>query len=175
MKWKLVRIVRTIRRMALPLQQPDAPQPVFAAGGIVYRVTAEQEVEILLIKKRGGYWSLPKGRLKPGETSEAAACREIYEETGIKGRIEAQVRQVNYTVVVKQRRQRKVVTYYLLQATAGTPRPHSREQIIKVRWFPLDVALQRLQRKRLRKVVKRVRLLLRADAPLPPPASSMPV
>lgn len=43
--------------------------------------------EILLIKRgnppRQGQWSLPGGRIEWGETSEAAALRELREETGV--------------------------------------------------------------------------------------------
>jgi 8-oxo-dGTP diphosphatase len=43
--------------------------------------------EILLIKRgnppRQGQWSIPGGRIEWGETSEAAALRELKEETGV--------------------------------------------------------------------------------------------
>lgn len=43
----------------------------------------------ILIAERGGgprkgYWSLPGGKIEPGETAAAAAAREIMEETGLK-------------------------------------------------------------------------------------------
>ncbi|MEV4171548.1 NUDIX domain-containing protein [Nonomuraea sp. NPDC049709] len=42
----------------------------------------------LLLIKRGhppgmGLWSVPGGRLEPGETDEAGVCREVLEETGL--------------------------------------------------------------------------------------------
>ena len=44
--------------------------------------------DVLLIKRgkppREGQWSIPGGRIEPGETEEDAALRELMEETGIK-------------------------------------------------------------------------------------------
>lgn len=54
-------------------------EQVMAAGGIV-----ECGGEVLLIK-RHGKWDLPKGKIEKGETVEAAAIREVEEETGCKG------------------------------------------------------------------------------------------
>jgi len=46
----------------------------------------------LLLVRRGrppgqGWWSLPGGRLDPGETLEQAVGRELAEETGLSGRV----------------------------------------------------------------------------------------
>jgi 8-oxo-dGTP pyrophosphatase MutT (NUDIX family) len=35
------------------------------------------------LRRHAGQWALPGGRLEPGETSEAAALREIHEEVGL--------------------------------------------------------------------------------------------
>lgn len=50
-----------------------------AAGGIV----RNPEGEVLLIHRRN-MWDLPKGKIDAGEAPEAAAEREIQEETGLK-------------------------------------------------------------------------------------------
>lgn len=43
--------------------------------------------EVLLVRRahppRQGEWSLPGGRIEPGETANAAALRELHEETGV--------------------------------------------------------------------------------------------
>ncbi len=49
-----------------------------AAGGVVFN----EHNEILVIY-RLGYWDLPKGKIDKGENPEAAALREVEEETGI--------------------------------------------------------------------------------------------
>ncbi|GAB3921246.1 hypothetical protein GCM10027613_28410 [Microlunatus endophyticus] len=41
-------------------------------------------------------WSLPKGKLEPGETSPAAAVREVTEETGLRVRLQAPLDSFSY-------------------------------------------------------------------------------
>ena len=43
-------------------------------------------------------WSLPKGKLDPGETWEQAALREIEEETGLRCRLEDELETTHYFV-----------------------------------------------------------------------------
>ena len=49
-----------------------------AAGGVVQN----EKDDILLIRRRG-VWDLPKGKVENGERVEAAAVREVQEETGL--------------------------------------------------------------------------------------------
>ena len=53
---------------------------VEAAGGLVYN----NKREILFIH-RNDKWDLPKGHIDKGESYEAAAVREVEEETGVQG------------------------------------------------------------------------------------------
>ena len=50
-----------------------------SAGGVV----VGPGNKILVVNQNGNSWSLPKGHLEPGEDEEAAATREIFEESGI--------------------------------------------------------------------------------------------
>src|SRR6202165_5784769 len=56
---------------------------VKAAGGLVCRPGPAGLVEVA-VGHRPAYddWSFPKGKLERGETAEAAALREVAEETG---------------------------------------------------------------------------------------------
>jgi ADP-ribose pyrophosphatase YjhB (NUDIX family) len=50
-------------------------------------VIKDQSGRLLLIKRRNdpgaGLWSLPGGRIEPGETDQQAVVREVREETGL--------------------------------------------------------------------------------------------
>ncbi|MFD2090412.1 NUDIX hydrolase [Blastococcus deserti] len=69
--------------MLLTGSEGDEP-PVVACVGAVVRDTAGR---ILLIRRghepHAGLWSLPGGRVEPGETLEQAVRREVREETGL--------------------------------------------------------------------------------------------
>jgi 8-oxo-dGTP diphosphatase len=137
----------------------EHPQ-IVAVGGVVYRCTSHGQVELLLIKKHGGFWTLPKGRIKPDEHPIAAVQREVFEETGLAGAVEDPIREVTYQIIKRGQRCHKVVTYYLFRAEAGTLRPDKHEGIVRVRWFPVPHALDRIQRKRVRKVAYHATTLL---------------
>ncbi|UVK96888.1 NUDIX hydrolase [Pseudomonas sp. B21-048] len=46
-------------------------------------VICEQDRHILLVRKPKSRWTLPGGKVEPGETIAGAATRELYEETGL--------------------------------------------------------------------------------------------
>jgi 8-oxo-dGTP pyrophosphatase MutT (NUDIX family) len=133
---------------------------IVAVGGVVYQRTRSGQLQLLLIKKRAGFWTLPKGRVLPGEAHADAIAREISEETGISGAVETTVRQVSYEIRKKGAPCQKVVTYYLVRASGGDLRPDKKEQIEKVRWFSMRAALRRIGRPRVRAVAARAANLL---------------
>src|SRR4051812_8618295 len=57
---------------------------VKAAGGVVWRRAGEMIAIAIAHRPRYDDWSLPKGKLDPGESWEQAALREIEEETGLR-------------------------------------------------------------------------------------------
>ena len=161
------------RRLGALMQEiTDQEPPIAGAGGVVYRWSAAGQLEILLIRKRGGFWTLPKGQIKAGEDQREAVVREVAEETSVSGEIGLLVRQVFYTIQKAGRRRRKTVSYYLVRAQSGSPRPQSKERILRVRWFPVGVALRRIRRKRIRSVVRAARAMLGAG--LDPETNEIP-
>ena len=111
-----------------------------AAGGLV----KDQNGRCLFIK-RLGVWDLPKGKIEPDESPEAAAVREVEEECGIK-RLNV-IRQLDSTIhiyrspflsspnnlVLKE-------TKWFLMEYSGTdlPVPEVEEDIEEVAWFNMD-------------------------------------
>ncbi|HYD09806.1 MAG TPA: NUDIX hydrolase [Acidimicrobiales bacterium] len=62
----------------------DAPVPCVCVGAV-----AIDDGNLLLIRRGNepgrGTWSVPGGRMEPGETIQEAVVRELLEETGIEG------------------------------------------------------------------------------------------
>ena len=58
--------------------------PVRAAGAVLWRPGEDAGEPLLALIHRPRYddWSIPKGKIDPGETEPVAAVREIFEETG---------------------------------------------------------------------------------------------
>jgi 8-oxo-dGTP diphosphatase len=64
---------------------PLVTRLVRAAGGVVGRVGAGGDIEVVLVHRpRYDDWSLPKGKLDPGEHPLLGAMREVYEETAVR-------------------------------------------------------------------------------------------
>lgn len=110
---------------------------VEAAGGVVLReVDAEPQV-LLVHRVRYDDWSLPKGKLDPGEAHAAAAVREVEEETGVRSRVLDELSQVVYEVDQGWKR----VRWYLMRHVGGDPseRPADREVDV-ARWVAVTEA-----------------------------------
>jgi 8-oxo-(d)GTP phosphatase len=69
-----------------------------AAGAVLWR-PAERGIEIALIHRpRYDDWSLPKGKLLPGEHAFAGALREVTEESGSTGALGRSLGEIRYRV-----------------------------------------------------------------------------
>jgi 8-oxo-dGTP pyrophosphatase MutT (NUDIX family) len=107
-------------------------------------------------------WCLPKGHLEGTETPEQAAVREIEEETGIRGRIVAELGTIDYWFSVEGRRIHKTVHHYLLEATGGelTIEGDPDAEAVDVAWVPLTELGTRLAFPNERRIARTARSLL---------------
>lgn len=121
---------------------PDDRPAVEAAGGIVTRDGSGGREVLLVHRPRYDDWSLPKGKLAPGEGHEAAALREVLEETGVACALTGSAGELRY----QDRGGRlKRVAFYWMQPLAGDPadRPPDRE-VDRAAWVELAEARSRL-------------------------------
>jgi 8-oxo-dGTP pyrophosphatase MutT (NUDIX family) len=94
--------------------------------------------------KPEGTWALPKGNLDPGEKPEETALREVFEETGVHGRLVEKLGDVKYVYTRRGGvRVFKVVSFYLVAAgrgRLGEIEERMKVEVAEARWLPLDEA-----------------------------------
>lgn len=129
----------------------DTPDtPVFAAGAVLWR-PGESGDPLIAVVHRPRYddWSLPKGKVDPGETEPVTAVREILEETGYESVLGRRLASVSYPLEYGT----KKVRYWAARTTGGGFSPNA--EVDKLDWLPVADAMLRLQYPHDRKVLRR--------------------
>lgn len=116
---------------------PNAPRPIAATIAVVIR-----DAQVLLVRRANppdaGLWGFSGGKIDTGETIDAAAIRELYEETGIEGAFERVMTAVDafdrgpYGDV----RQHFILIAAVCHWISGEP--VAGDDALDARWFDLD-------------------------------------
>ena len=126
-------------------------KPVFAAGAVLWRTdvdSAEPEVAVIH-RPRYDDWSLPKGKVDPGETEPVTAVRELHEETGYRAHLGRRLTSVSYPV----EQGIKKVRYWAARSVGGEFTPNS--EVDELKWLPVAAAIKQLAYPHDRKVLRR--------------------
>ncbi len=132
-------------------------QPIPVAGGVIL----DEQGRVLLVRRANppsaGSWSLPGGRIEPGETPEQAVVREILEETSLPTRVLAPLG----VVEIAGEGERFAIHEFLLAALDPTIAARAGDDASEVRWVRPDDLPQVPVTPAVARVVARAVALLR--------------
>jgi len=130
----------------------DQPVSIVAAsGGLIWRQASEGRELIVIHRRRHRDWTLPKGKVQPGESWIQCAIREVREETGFDVEIESHAGWVCYDTGEIT----KVVRFWNMRPI-GESQFESSEEVMSVHWLTPQEALKRLDHEGERDLVNQV-------------------
>lgn len=114
------------------------PRPAVTADIIILRKNNDEQFVLLIERKHTpfkGMWALPGGFLEMDETLEAAALRELQEETGITG---IELKQFHtFSKVNRDPRHRTITTVFIGYADHNTSIVAG-DDAANAKWFAID-------------------------------------
>jgi 8-oxo-dGTP pyrophosphatase MutT (NUDIX family) len=142
------------RRSSGTSTSPEGTIELSAGGAVVQNDEVIVVVPVKRDANRRRVLALPKGHLDQGETDEAAAIREVTEETGVQAELIEKLGDVEYSYERRGRRRNKRVAFYLFEYRSGSLEDHDHE-IEVARWMPLAQAARELTYAGEREIVQR--------------------
>jgi 8-oxo-dGTP diphosphatase len=123
---------------------------VDAAGGVVVRETGGLVEVAVVHRPRYDDWSLPKGKLAPGEDWAAAALREVEEETGMRCELGEELGWARYP---DRKGRPKQVRWWRMRPLEGEFVPG--DEVDELRWLGPAEALALLDHEQDRELIRR--------------------
>lgn len=127
----------------MPREYPE--YPIVGVGAVVI-----VDNKILLVRRASppgkGKWSIPGGVPEVGEKLKDAVLRELYEETGVKGRVLGLIDVEEY---IEYDKENKVRYHYVLLDFLVEPvdeaKPRASTDALEARFWNIDQALETLE------------------------------
>ena len=133
-----------------------------SAGGVVFRMDVGQPL-YLLIRDSYKNWGFPKGHIETGEQPEAAALREVKEETGLDDlSIRSPIDTIDWFFRFRGQLIHKVCHFYLMETADATTSPQHAEGITACRWTRFEEAQSLISYANAREVLRRAQEMLAA-------------
>lgn len=126
------------------------------AGGIVISNSKPIRL-VMLFRVENDDWSFPKGHVESGETFEAAALREVEEETGLKGTIISKLPVLEYTHVSEKCVNVHMYAMKCTQKNNFKPE-HKRDKVV---WVPLAEVSKKLTYENLSSYFSKIEPVIR--------------
>lgn len=134
-----------------------------SAGGVAFKRRGARIYVALISVGEQARWQLPKGLVGKNESNEAAAMREVREETGLETEMVAALDTVEYWYFsgagTRRVRFHKFVHFFLLRYKSGKTSDHDAE-VNEARWVEITKAEEMLAFASEKKVVARAREMI---------------
>ena len=112
-----------------------------AAGAVAWRPGPDGRPEILLVHRRKyDDWSLPKGKVEPGETLPVTAVREVLEEGGARLALGRRLNSIRYNVGGRPKR----VHYWSAAVASLDDHAVPNDEVDEIEWLDADRAIDRI-------------------------------
>ncbi len=132
-----------------------------SAGGVVYRVHDGTPL-FLLIRDSYRNWGFPKGHLEVNEQPDAAAMREVREETGLEFlSLDGAIETIDWFFRFRGKLVHKVCHFFLMHTDSARTVPQREEGITACRWAPFDEAVRLVSYANARDVLTRAHAMVR--------------
>lgn len=144
--------------------EPVEENAVYAAGAVLWRRVGDKVRVLVIHRDRHADWSLPKGKVDPGETLPQTAVREIEEETGYRIVLGASLGMVEYDLPGGRR---KEVHYWAAEVPEAEFEAHAFEandEVDEVEWLSPRKARKRLSYDLDHEILDRFEALVDAGA-----------
>jgi 8-oxo-dGTP pyrophosphatase MutT (NUDIX family)/phosphohistidine phosphatase SixA len=124
----------------MPNNKPGS-RLIKAAGGVAWRPGPDGEPEILLVhRKKYDDWSLPKGKMEPGEPLPVTAVREVLEEGGARLALGRRLASVRYNVGGRPKR----VHYWAARVLSVDKHAVPNSEVDEVTWVTAARAVDKV-------------------------------
>ena len=125
-----------------------------SAGGVVYRVEDGRPL-FLLIRDSYQNWGFPKGHLEKSEHPEAAALREVSEETGLADLVvRSELSTIDWHFRFRGKLIHKICHFFLMESENAATSPQREEGITACKWVPIEEALALISYANAREVLQ---------------------
>lgn len=122
-----------------------------SCGALIFRMDTDGWNVLLIRHARGKHISFPKGHMEAGELESQTAEREVFEETGIRIKVDRRYRAENRYNIRSDIQKLVVIFAAVTTQKEIIPQP---EEIAEANWFPLEEAHKRLTYERDRKILR---------------------